>query len=155
MQLGYGFHWDPWSKKPYFTRPVDQGGGKRQLVSIGDVPYLADSISKNELKGSPLPACLAPVATRTQTTKVQRASSCPASAGQKHLLDEDAEDIVVVDDANGEKVATLREQPEGEVPPPPKAPGEFQRPPKEGRIQAFLIKEAKSLDHMMDHSKLR
>ena len=46
VQLGYGFHWDPWSKKAYFTRPVDQGGGKLQLVSIGDVHYLADSINK-------------------------------------------------------------------------------------------------------------
>ncbi len=83
------------------------------MVSIGDVPYLADAINKNGFKGSPLPACPAPVATRTWTTKSQRASSCPAPAGKKHLLDEDAEDIVVVDDANGEKVVTLREQPQG------------------------------------------
>ena len=117
------------------------------------MPYLAESINKNGLKGSPLPACPAPVATRTWATKSQRATSCPAPAGKKHLLDEDAEDGVVVDDANGEKVVTLREQPKGEVPPPPKAPAEFQRPPKEASTRAFLIEEAKSLDHMMDHSK--
>jgi len=68
-------------------------------VSIGDVLYLADFMNKNGLKVSPLPACPAPVATRTQTTKVQRASSCPAPDGQKHLHDEDTENIVVVDDA--------------------------------------------------------
>ncbi len=100
-----------------------------------------------------MPACPAPDATRTKTTKVQRATSCPATAGQKHLLDKDAEESVVVDDADGEKDGTLREQPEGGVPPPPEAPAEFQRPPKELRTQAFLIKEAKSFDHMMDHSK--
>ena len=116
------------------------------------MPYLADSINKDGLRGSPLPACPAPVATRIWTTKFQRASSCPAPPGHNHLFCEEAEDTAVVEDANGRKVVTLREQPEGEVPPPPKAPEEFRRPPKESRFKDFSIKEAKSFDHMMDHS---
>jgi hypothetical protein len=40
--------------------------------------------------------------------KSKRATSCPAAAGKKHFPDEDAEDTVVVDDANGDKVVTLR-----------------------------------------------
>ena len=43
--------------------------------------------------------------------------------------------------------------PADEVPPPPEAPEEFKRPDKDSRSKAFLMKEAKSLDHLMDHSK--
>jgi hypothetical protein len=39
---GFGFYWKPYSLKPFFTKPVEEGGGKIELISIGDVPYMRD-----------------------------------------------------------------------------------------------------------------
>ena len=77
VRLGYGFHWNPWSTKPYYDLPKKLGGGKLQLVSIGDVPYLADTWNPEGLKNA-LPAM---PATFARKVKAKRASSCPAPEG--------------------------------------------------------------------------
>ena len=62
---GYGFHWPPYSKAPYFEL---LGFAKHrkicQLVSISEVPYLADGRNTRALKaaapsprGNPSPTC--------------------------------------------------------------------------------------------------
>jgi hypothetical protein len=139
VQLGYGFHWEPWSLKPYLILPKAQGGGRINLVSIGDVPYLADTWNPDGLKKSSRPACPAPVARRIP----KRANSCPAAVGAQEEVKEEQEAEDPIPDMHCEVP----------VPPPPEAPEEFKRPAKDSRSKAFLMCEAKSLDHLMDHSK--
>ena len=48
VELGYGFHWEPYSKRPYFVPPEYHLGervddGIIELISIGNVPYLPDT----------------------------------------------------------------------------------------------------------------
>ena len=48
VELGYGFHWEPYSKRPYFVPPEYHFGervddGIIELISIGNVPYLPDT----------------------------------------------------------------------------------------------------------------
>ncbi len=88
VQLGYGFHWEPWSLKPYLVLPKAKGGGKLTLVSIGDVPYLVDTWNPDGLKKSSRPACPAPVARRIP----KRASSCPATVGDQEGIEEEQEE---------------------------------------------------------------
>jgi hypothetical protein len=150
VRYGYGFHWEPWSLKPYLVLPKAKGGGKLTLVSIGDVPYLADNWNPDGLKKSSRPACPAPVARRIP----KRASSCPATVGDQEGIKEEQEEKhcevpaeeIPIDD----KWDPVPREP---VPPPPEAPDEFKRPARDSRSKAFLMSDAKSLDHLMDHSK--
>jgi hypothetical protein len=120
-------------------------------VSIGDVPYLADTWNPDGLKKFSKPACPAPVARRISSSS-KRANSCPATVGEQE--DCDGEDYV--QEVKEEQAA---EEPipdkhcEVPVPPPPEAPEELKRPAKDSRSTAYLMSEAKSLDHLMDHSK--
>ena len=65
---GFGFHWEPFSTKPYFILP---GGTERcELESIDNVPYLRDTM--NALPGGAFPAALPAV---SGETLVEQASS--------------------------------------------------------------------------------
>ena len=78
VRLGYGFHWNPFSTKPYYDLPVKYGGGKLGLVSIGDVPYLLDTWNPEGLKNA-LPAM---PATFARKVKTKRSSSCLPRKGK-------------------------------------------------------------------------
>ena len=85
VRVGYGFHWPAFSTRPYYDLPAKFGGGRLNLVSIGDVPYLLDTWNPEGLKNA-LPAMPATFA-RKVTSK--RASSCLAR--EKPEVKEEAE----------------------------------------------------------------
>ena len=145
---GYEFHWNAFSKKPYMIKPSAQGGQRIQLVSIGCVPYLIDSFNPDGLSGT-LPACPAPTAAKLKT---KRASSAPTPRSRAG----DGVSNAAVPASSSTDVPPATDAPEAvassstDVPPPP--------PPFEGDVEnrskakKALIKEAKSVEHMLTHT---
>jgi len=136
VKQGFGFYWPPYSTEPFFEIPEERGGGICVLESIDDVPYLADDLNSPEWDGSPA-AAPAPIAT-----------GCPTAEPQP----EEADASSAQAPGNG--------MPETASPGKPEA-DEQEAPPLDALIQGKLervqrrnlLKEALSLDHMMDHSK--
>ena len=65
--FGYGFAWDPYSDKPYYTLPDGKGGWDGDMVqmqSFDFVPYLPDYDNDVDERG--MPVCPAPVASEVE-----------------------------------------------------------------------------------------